>query len=1656
MNKLYEKVIATLLTIILCSANLLVIGSYGITYALSDSELSHQTSKTNNENVEFNAYFEGNTHIKTFKTSETAKIFVNIKVKNAGYMQNAQIMLQDANYKISGDITNSNIQSVDKENNKILLKQLNSGSNVTLEIPITILDSDNVSLDNFSKESKAILTGTYVDGNAKENKISKEIINKLYWKGTAEATAQGKLTKYIPYNIEEKYGVMLQTEVNVGILNSTLPIKETQITIKVPEINNKKPTSVNVIANNTKASNGNTDGLEFNEQNYTYNSETGIVTITVTNLQNSISWLKNVKDEYLVNFSFENKDIYNYVIENKLSTSAEVETKIQVYNDETKTVTKNTIIEMKQEEKMGDITDFEILASEYISKGQMYANYEAEDKKETSYSLRYEAVINNASLTDSVKLVQAKDELETATNSSTLKLENSVYNKTVTISQKVFNKILGQDGTIEIYNKNNEKIATINKDTQKDKNENYTIDISTKDASEISIITSKPISEGKISLDIEKAIKTNFSYTKEQLKTATKLNTKIQTEANNLSITKLAGITLKEPKNVVELSVNKTELSNIIENKNVEIKATLDTSSTDYALYKNPTLKITLPSCISKLKLNSYDILMNNGLKIKNVKAENKNGRAVITVELEGTQTEYTIGAEYKGTIIVINTDITVRPLTPSTKEKITMQYTNENYKTENEVKKATASEASEGTVETEVDFVAPTGVMLAHGISNYKENAQEVLSTSEEMVTATVDAYSAERTAKIYGKVVNNYKNNIENVKILGRFPAEGNKQIEENTELGSNFSMKVSSNIVLTGIDTSKYTVYYSENVQATNDVSDTNNGWETTRTENAKSYLIVTNDYTMEAGKNIEFSYDAKIPADLKYNRNSYEIYKVYYDNNSSIGKISETKTSSKIEITTGQGPELTATITPKADVIREGQVVKMKLEIKNTGSIKAENVKVNIPLPEHTGFVEVVIGDTFVPEQGNIRTFTYEEIEPNQTITESYYIKIKNKIEEIDTSEDKKINISNTATITADNIKGTIKLQDCILQVQEGLINLELVGDISEDQLLQANDHINLYLRAQNISEQEKVQNVNITIPLPKEVVCVKTSIYGNFETEEEMKKSIDYDKENNILKINLKELEKYSLLHMYLLIGQCDENISIQATATVNNIDSNEYQSSIVEYKTEKVNLKISELTSTPEYVKEGEKIQYSFKITNSGKVGIDAIRIQDVLPDGLKFEEIKYCFENEERETTLNALLNNVAEILITRALAKNETVTITITATAELLPDKNDKKIENQVTISGSSFSEIKTNKVTNYIEYNSELHKQNEEDKPQTLNKITGTAWLDTNKNGKRDNNEQTLSNMDIVLINKRDNTIVKDAYTGEEKRVKTDSNGQYTIDNLQKGEYIVIFLYKSSMYSLTTYRADGVNEQLNSDAIDIYVTLDGQRRLAGMSDAIKISDTNVRNIDIGIYEAEKFDLRLDKYITKTTLSTPTIGTKVTTYNNKKITKVEVLKGNLGKSSVIIEYKIVVTNLGSVPGYVKKIVDYLPKDVSFYSEINKDWYLSENGNVYNTSLADTVINPGESKEVKIILSKTITEKSLGTLNNTAEIYESYNKLGLEDINSKAGNKAENENDMSKADIVLSVVTGQVVIYSTVALVVIAMLAFGIITIKKKVLNRK
>ena len=139
------------------------------------------------------------------------------------------------------------------------------------------------------------------------------------------------------------------------------------------------------------------------------------------------------------------------------------------------------------------------------------------------------------------------------------------------------------------------------------------------------------------------------------------------------------------------------------------------------------------------------------------------------------------------------------------------------------------------------------------------------------------------------------------------------------------------------------------------------------------------------------------------------------------------------------------------------------------------------------------------------------------------------------------------------------------------------------------------------------------------------------------------------------------------------------------------------------------------------------------------------------------------------------------------------------------------------------------------------------------------------------------------------------------------------------------------------------------------------------------------------------------------------------------------------------------------------KKIADYIPTEMKFNSEINQDWYFAADGKtIFTNSLENEIINPGESKEVNLILSMQISDKTIGKIiNNTAEIYESYNKLGLKDTDSKEANRLESEDDFSKTEIVLTVVTGNITLYLTVIGTILTLVVVSIVVIKNKILKK-
>lgn len=201
--------------------------------------------------------------------------------------------------------------------------------------------------------------------------------------------------------------------------------------------------------------------------------------------------------------------------------------------------------------------------------------------------------------------------------------------------------------------------------------------------------------------------------------------------------------------------------------------------------------------------------------------------------------------------------------------------------------------------------------------------------------------------------------------------------------------------------------------------------------------------------------------------------------------------------------------------------------------------------------------------------------------------------------------------------------------------------------------------------------------------------------------------------------------------------------------------------------------------------------------------------------------------------------------------------------------------------------------------------------------------------------------------------------------------------------------------------------------------------------------------------------FDLSLVQYLNKVTVTNEK-GTATYNYKDTNFAKVEIHSKQMNGSKVTLEYKIIVKNEGTIPGYARKIVDYIPKDLTFNQEQNSGWYVGDDGNIYSTELLDKILQPGETAELTVVLEKQMTNENVGTITTQAEIYEASNDQNVEDINSIPGDRLDGQNDISKVEVLIAISTGKLAIYIALAIVVVTILVIGFYKVKKVTLNKK
>lgn len=1707
MQQKLIKVIAMLLTTTILYANSATVVSYAADNFLSAKALENQGTSTTNENVEFDVYYDGGKHtVSADVNAEDTKLNIALNVKKAGYLKDAVVDFSDTNFKIAKTEESDNIQAVDAENKKISFNQINNGENVTETINIALDKKDEISEDMFDRDNTIKFTGTYVNAKGEEVAVKKNIVVHTSWTAsTAKAKLDYEITKYIPYSANNVSKLITQGKITSYVENSVLPIKNTNIEVNAPKINNKYPEVVTVVANSTNATNGDANGDNFSKNNWSYDSTTGKITITVNNnaVNGKIQWAKNTTDEFIVTYIY-SSDVYEAVKDSVTRVTYDASSSMNLYvQSGVNKVSAHVDGYEDQTKKIGDIVEFTSDATQSVSKGYIYNNKNAEDenKKETEYNTKYIANVSYADIIDEIEIKQNIDQFVTANGneqSTTVGGTNYAYDKALTISKQEFDKVLGENGEITILNEAGTTLATINKDTEV-KDNKIVLNLATFNTNSIIIKTSKPQSEGNIIFEITKALAKNIEYSTSQLKNFTQIKTQVTGTAKNadtdiVNTESTKNIDLTEPTQKASITTSNNRLSTIVKNENVEIKVTLENDSADDTMYSNPTIRITFPANIETLTIKDSKVYFDDELEIDegSIKSyENENGTKTLEFKLKGTQTKYN-NAAAKGATIVLSTDITLNTLTPTTNTQITAEITN--------------GDSTVTTVSTDVKYIAPSGVVTTNSMTGYNGDEKiEVINGESQKALIPTKAEQKEVTYTM--NVINNYENTLDHVVVLGRTPFKDNKDVSTSLSLGSNITMPLASGITVTGVDTSKVTVYYSENGEATTDLSNSQNGWTTSVTDytKIKSYMIVLNeDYAMNGGDTITFSYKATLPANLDYDQEVYENYGVFFNNNKTSGTITDKAIATKIGFTTGSiaklDAKLTSTIGEGASV-KSGEILEYELTINNTGAIDAENTKVEIKLPPELSFIPGKDDDyTYKPEveTPDVEENSSKEYNENDLITDDYNSikELSNKLLDniysgIDDSQYNSILIVNLGKVNANStIKKTLKFQTqsyetVKVEVKASVgysdvtpIETNTVSNIIEK--VSFNTQISSMYSSRKEGEKYSFQvtvkssqysynddegsadnnrkNTVLTFTLPDELEYESiqlTKLNEDTAQYDDITSTTNVKVNGKKVTVNIGEVdgERGKILTVNAKVGKLSDGVYKKDVTLTSNVKADGTETENIKDISVTINkpgVSVAQTANIPEgtTISAGEDFVYTFTAQNLSDIYLNDVEFTDVLPKEVQFKYIEIIYEDGTIDNEVD--INGDGSINAKFYLLANQKVTINVHVVANSID--SDTNISNKAKFTHEDIKEVETNSVAHIIKHfeKNDVNVDPDDNNKETR-KVIGTVWVDANKDGVKDANEQRVSGVKVLLLNNNTSNIAMNS-NNEQCITTTGTDGSYMFNNVPQGKYSVIFFYDSAKYSPTTYKKSGVSEEKNSDAIDKTVNYEGKDQIAAVTEEIVLADTNQFNIDLGIVEDAKFDLKLDKVVQAITVNNGK-NTKEHVYNSK-LAKLDFESKYANTSSIVVEYKFTITNEGGIAGYVKKLADYLPEELKFNSELNKDWYEGKDGVIYNASLANTIINPGESKEVTLILTKNMNgDDDFGLINDSAEIYETSNDYGALDIDSTPGNKATNEDDYSTANVLTSVKTGDIVIYTTLIVTIIAIVGVGIYMIKKKVL---
>lgn len=1663
-NKILEKLLAIILIFTLTFANFAFVTE---AYASSLAEtIFGFKSGTGHENIGFEAYFgaEENTNSSVISDVNNQELAIGMKlnVRESGYLKDAKIAIVETeegkglNFKLKGqEQLPEYVQSI--EDNVLTLQQINnSEEDVKILVPIEYKNESYVNEEKLSKDLTVIFSGIYVDNEGEEINVSRDILLTLSWKDERNVNVETAVEKYIDFGS----GIILQTKVKVDTAteNNTLPIKESEVTITAPSIDGKYPTSAYVVANSTMGTNGQNVGeVNFTEENWNYNIEDNKVTIKVNNEKQLVrvnefenEYLQEADqeiieeeryyngssaDEYLVTYTFMDTE----VTEEPVSVNSDIEAKVTTLSgvleeQNINIVTNNNNYEYLLEGKIGEIVSLNIEnKTSEVSKAYTYVNYNNNGKYEVELETETLVNVSYSNLLESLRI----DDLEnTYTSKDGNVVENNdVYYKQISIQKDNLVQILGEEGEIKVIDLSGTTVATIN--NQSEVNEEGKIVVGFADRhTRLSFETTKPIAEGNLVIDNVKVMN-GASVDKTTYANIESMNSKASIKARFANVAEILEVgtaeavtTLKETTTKATLAMDRDSLSTLEMNENVELRIELNNATDLSDVYGHSVFEVDIPESIEILNITNSSVLYGEGLDITSVEIVDRK----IIVTVDGKQDGINSGVLTNGTNIVLNADIKVNLYTPAKTEVMTLRYNNQ---------EATNYE-NEGVTEFAVNYSAPTGLVAVNSTSNYNNLGTTLTSVRQGDKLDILDIYVEAKAATMEIVVMNNNENTVSNFSILGRIPFAGVKDILTGEELGTTKDTKLLGALVSDERNAAEFTVYYSENGEATKDLNNPENGWvELPESfDNIKSYLIVPVDanYEMQEAEILRFTYQYEIPGLLAHNERFFGTFLAYYTNNSDIAITDDETAPDKIGLTTGEGPELSLAASVDKESVRENEEIQMTLTVTNTGESKAEDVNVEFIVPDYTTLISTECDkeNVHINTENNIMTIHVDELEKEG----KFEVKVNLKINPSGSGK----TVKGVASLKAKDLGTVITAETNEVEVVDAELLVSLYNDLdieTEAAVYDVGAEVILKGYVHNVTGTP-VKNAVVTMQLPNELTYVSSAILSSLNTRKpKIVGEGTFDESTRTVTWTFEEIDKNAQISLTVKTSDLPENTTYAKAETqikAKAEGTQEYESGIIVVRVGKPILTITQTTNNMDtYIKEGDRIDYVFTVKNDGKAVAKHVNLKEVIPDGILVEKVNYVVNG----IPVTKRVNSNKDVTISASIQPGSEMLVTVKAVATNLNGVQEKTVTNYALLEADNVEELQSNSITHIVEQSEKnnisydessggLVVNNGSSTVPTQNNITktyrisGTAWLDSNENGMKEDGEQLMTGVSVKLVNSVSGLIIKSAIT--------DSRGNYTFAGVENGNYLIIFDYDTVKYTVTAYRKDGVEDSVNSDAVTTKLEQGGKFRNGAVTDVISIANGSVSGVNIGFVLADTFDLKLDKTITKMTVQTAK-GTTTDTFENAVLAKTEIAAKYVSGSTVYVEYEFKVSNVGDVAGYAKKIIDYLPEGMTFNSslEANKSWYTGADGNIYTTALENKELAPGETATVKVVLTKQMTDDNVGIVNNLAEIYDDYNIYGISDTNSTPANKAQGENDLGSADAVILVKTGEVFIHISV-----------------------